>query len=135
MNSFYGYTEGSATASYRRYADEASELAEKKIVDPMYHEQIDALLDRYAKRLAENLNSANAIDARVPSVMIAGLANFLVRKESRTPHDRNMEEYNEIRGLLDKMRSVGHGGIQSDDPNAIEKPARKSVLRKSCKST
>ena len=125
MNSFYGYTEGSATASYRRYVDEASEVAEqcKKSVDPMYHEQIDALLDRYAKRLAENLNSANAIDARVPSVMIAGPANFPVRAKEKqnAARDRNMEEYNEIRGMLDKMRSVGHGGIQSDDPNAIEK--------------
>ena len=125
MNSFNGYTEGSATASYRRYVDEASELAEKckKSIDPMYHEQIDALLDRYAKRLAENLNSANAIDARVPSVMIAGPANFPVRAKEKqnAARDRNMEEYNEIRGLLEKMRSVGHGGIQADDPKAIEK--------------
>lgn len=125
MNSFYGYTEGAATASYRRYVDEASELAEKckKSVDPMYHEQIDALLDRYAKRLADNLNNANVIDARVPSVMIAGPANFPVRAKEKqnAARDRNMEEYNEIRGLLDKMKSVGHGGIQSDDPNAIEK--------------
>ena len=125
MNSFYGYIQGSATASYRRYVDEASELAEKckKSVDPMYHEQIDALLDRYAKRLAENLNSANVIDARVPSVMIAGPANFPVRAKEKqnAARDRNMEEYNEIRGLLEKMKSVGHGGIQSDDPNAIEK--------------
>lgn len=125
MNSFYGYTEGSATASYRRYVDEASELAEKckKSVDPMYHEQIDTLLDRYAKRLAENLNNANVIDARVPSVMIAGPANFPVRAKEKqnAARDRNMEEYNEIRGLLEKMKSVGHGGIQSDDPNAIEK--------------
>lgn len=125
MNSFCGYTEGSATASYRRYVDEASELAEKckKSVDPMYHEQINALLDRYAKRLAENLNNANVIDARVPSVMIAGPANFPVRAKEKqnAARDRNMEEYNEIRGLLEKMKSVGHGGIQSDDPNAIEK--------------
>ena len=125
MNSFYGYTEGSATASYRRNVDEAAELAEKckKSVDPMYHEQIDALLDRYAKRLAENLNNANVIDARVPSVMIAGPANFPVKAKEKqnAARDRNMEEYNEIRGLLEKMKSVGHGGIQSDDPNAIEK--------------
>ena len=125
MNSFYSYTEGSATASYRRNVDEATELAEKckKSVDPMYHEQIDALLDRYAKRLAENLNNANVIDARVPSVMIAGPANFPVKAKEKqnAARDRNMEEYNEIRGLLEKMKSVGHGGIQSDDPNAIEK--------------
>ena len=38
LNSHYTYREGSATASYRRQVDEATELAErqKKRVDPMY---------------------------------------------------------------------------------------------------
>jgi hypothetical protein len=125
MNSYFGYTEGSATASYRRYVDEAAELAErcKKSVDPMYHEQIDALLDHFAKRLADNLNNANAIDARVPSVMIAGPANFPVRAKEKqnAARDKNMQEYQETRAMLDKMRGIGHGGIQSDDPKAVEK--------------
>ena len=58
LNSHYTYREGSATASYRRQVDEATELAErqKKRVDPMYHEKIDRLLDLYCRKLAENLN-------------------------------------------------------------------------------
>ena len=49
--------------------DEAVEIAEKQKarVDPMYHDKIDYLVDLYARKLAENLNQANAIDARVPS--------------------------------------------------------------------
>ena len=32
-----------------------------------------------------------------------------------------MEEYREIQGLLDKIRSTGMGGISADDPNAVSK--------------
>ena len=75
MNSFSDYAPGSATAGYRAMVDEAYALAEKQKaqVDPMYHDKIDALVDRYARRLAENLNERNAIDARVPSILITGL--------------------------------------------------------------
>ena len=53
--------------------DKAAAIAEqqKSRVDPMYHEKIDHLLDTYARKLAENMNQGFAIDARVPSVMIA----------------------------------------------------------------
>ena len=70
MNSYSDYAPGSATAGYRAMVDEAYALAErqKAQVDPMYHDKIDALVDRYARRLAENLNERNAIDARVPSI-------------------------------------------------------------------
>ena len=87
MNSFYDYKEGSATEEYRSMVDKAAALAErqKARVDPMYHEKIDRLLDTYARKLAENMNQGFAIDARVPSVMIAGPANFPVgKRKSRT---------------------------------------------------
>ena len=66
VNSFSDYVPGSATASYRAMVDEAYALgeAQKARVDPMYHEKIDGLLDRYARKLAENINQGNAIDAR-----------------------------------------------------------------------
>lgn len=86
MNSFSDYKEGSATAEYRAMVDKAAAIAEKQKsrVDPMYHEKIDHLLDTYARKLAENMNQGFAIDARVPSVMIAGPANFPVgKKENR----------------------------------------------------
>ena len=68
MNSFSDYQPGSATAGYRAMVDEAYAAAErqKARVDPMYHDKIDALVDRYARKLAENLNERNVIDARVP---------------------------------------------------------------------
>lgn len=68
--------------------DRAYALGEqqKGRVDPMYHEKIDGLIDRYARKLAENINQSNLIDARVPSILIAGGSNFPVRKrKSRTP--------------------------------------------------
>lgn len=124
-NSFYDYTPGSATAGYQSMVDKAYALAErqKQRVDPMYHEKIDALVDRYARKLADNINEGNAIDARVPSVMIAGPSNFPVRKKEKqnAARDRNMGEYMSIQGLLDKIKAVGTGGISADDDLAVEK--------------
>lgn len=125
MNSFYDYKEGSATEEYKAMVDKAVQVAEaqKKRVDPMYHEKIDGLLDTYARKLADNMNNGYAIDARVPSVMIAGPANFPTRKKEKqnAARDRNMEEWRKIQGLLNKIRSVGTGGISADDPDAVGK--------------
>lgn len=125
MNSFFDYKEGSATASYRHSVDEAAKIAEqqKTLVDPIYHEKIDHLVDVYARKLAENINKGNAISARVPSVMIAGPANFPVRKKEKQNRaaDANLEEWRAIQGLLDKIRSTGKGGISTDDPAAVKK--------------
>ena len=123
LNSHYTYREGSATASYRRQVDEATELAErqKKRVDPMYHEKIDRLLDLYCRKLAENLNDKYAIAARCPSMLVSGRANFPVQKKKKqnAAEERRLEEWKHIQGLLDKIRSVGTGGISSDDPQAV----------------
>lgn len=124
-NSFSDYAEGSATYSYKRMVDRAAEIADrqKARVSEEYHEKIDGLLDRYARKLADNLNRRNEIDARVPSVMIAGPANFPVRKKEKqnAARDRNEEEYLEIQKLLDRISSVGMGGIMSDDKDALKK--------------
>lgn len=125
MNSFSDYNPGSATAQYRAMVDEAVALgeAQKKRVDPMYHDKIDALVDRYARKLAENLNASHAIAARVPSILIAGSSNFPVKAKQRqnAAADKNMGEFMEIQGLLDKIRSTGTGGISADDPQVVEK--------------
>lgn len=80
--------------------DKAVEIAErqKKSVDPMYHEKIDSLVDTYARKLAENMNSSFSIEARVPSILIAGGSNFPVRKKEKqnAARDRNMEEWNDM---------------------------------------
>ena len=125
MNSFSDYRPGSATEEYRRCVDEALALAErqKARVDPMYHEKIDRLLDTYARKLAVNMNESNAIDARVSSILITGGSNFPVRKKEKqnAARDRNMAEWRNIQGLLDKIRSTGMGGISADDSQAIAK--------------
>ena len=129
MNSFFDYTPGSATEEYRRCVDKAAALAErqKARVDPMYHEKIDRLLDAYARKLAENMYDSFAIDTRVPSMVITGGSNFPVRKKEKqnAAHDRNMDEWRQVQGLLDKIRSTGMGGISADDPAAIEKLQKK----------
>jgi len=135
MNSFRDYKAGSATAEYRRMVDAATELAErqKQRVDPMYHEKIDRLLEIYCRKLAENMNASYSIEARCPSILISGGGNFPVRKKERqnAARDRNLEEWNYIQGLLDKIRSVGTGGNSSDDPQAVEKlEAKLAALEK-----
>lgn len=125
MNSFCDYKPGSATASYCQEVDKAAAIAEaqKARVDPMYHEKIDRLLDTYARKLAENLNKSHEIAARCPSILIAGPANFPVRKkEKQNQADAaNMAEWKRIQGILDKIRSTGMGGISSDDSGALQK--------------
>lgn len=123
--SYSDYKPGSATAEYRHYVDEAAELAarQKKRVDPSFHAKIDGLLDTYARKLAANMNKGYEITARVPSILITGGSNFPVRKKEKqnAAADKNMQEFTEIQGLLDKIRSTGMGGISADDPNAVEK--------------
>ena len=139
VNSYYDYKPGSATAEYRQMVDKAVEIGErqKKRVDPMYHEKIDSLVDTYARKLAENMNSSFSIEARVPSILIAGGSNFPVRKKEKqnAARDRNMEDWNEIQGLLDKIRSTGMGGISADDPQAIQKLEAKLEKLQSAQDT
>lgn len=124
-NSYSDYKPGYATERYRSCVDQAAELAEKqkKLVDPMYHEKIDGLLDAYARRLADNWNERYRIDARVPSILVAGGSNFPVRKKEKqnAARDKNMAEWQEIQKLLGKIRGVGKGGISADDPEAVRK--------------
>ena len=128
-NSFSDYKQGSATAEYRHYVDEAVQLAEwqKQRVDPMYHEKINSLLDTYARKLAANMNKGYEIDSRVPSIMIAGGSNFSTRKKEKqnAARDNNYREWEKIQGLLDKIRSTGMGGISADDPQAVQKLEKK----------
>ena len=128
-NSFSDYVPGSATKSYQVMVDEAAIIAakQKDKVDPMYHDKIDGLLDKYARELAEVINQRNEIDARVPSIMIAGGSNFPVRKKEKqnAARERNEERYAEVQGIVQRIRSVGTGGIMSDDKNAIAKLSAK----------
>lgn len=129
MMSYFEYVHGSATDSYRRQVDEAYVIADrcKKRVDPMYHEKIDHLAARYSEKLAANLNDNYRIGTMCPSILISGGSNFPVakKKKQNAAMDRNMEEYREIQKILDRIKSVGTGGISSDDPMALEKLRKK----------
>ncbi len=137
--SYDSYKPGRATAEYRSYVDKAAEVAarQKKRVDPSFHAKIDGLLDTYARKLAANMNKGYEIAARVPSVLIAGPANFPVRKKQKqnAADEKNMQEFSEIQGLLSKIRSTGMGGISADDPNAIAKLESKLAKREALQET
>lgn len=124
MMSMRDYPTERATREYRAAVDHAAELVErkKKEVSPFYHEKLDALLDRYARRLAEWTNAYNRNGASCPSVLVSGAANFPVRKKEKQNARESAlwQEYEEIKGLLDKIKSVGTGAVDLADPHAKE---------------
>lgn len=118
------YKTGSATEIYRASVDEAAALVEhkKKHVSPFYHEKLDALLYFYARRLAEWQNAYNRNEASCPSVFIAGASNFPVHKKEKqnAREDKLWSEYDAIKAILDKIKSVGSGAVDLADPHARE---------------
>ena len=111
MNSLYDYEEGSATAQYRKLVDRAAEIAEKKkaSVPEELHKKIDALVDTYAKKMADNINAGNEIDTRVPSILVSGRGNFPVRQKEKqnVAREKNASEYQKIQKILDQIENVG----------------------------
>lgn len=132
-NSLSDYAEGSATSEYRREIDRAATLAEecKKGKTEAQQDKIDYLLDRYARRLADNMNASNRNRASCPSVMVAGWSNFPARKKQQqlSRDDTLMREWRDIQGILDQIRAVGHGGISGMDADARERVQAKLTER------
>ncbi len=118
------YKKDSATNEYHASVDEAAEIAQKQKqkVSEFYHDKIDHLLDRYAFRLAKWCNDYNRNEASCPSWFITGSSNYPVRKhEKKMNRERTLwAEYDEIKGIIDKIKGVGKGGIDLADPNARE---------------
>lgn len=118
------YQPGSATNGYRAAVDEAAALVEarKAKVSPYYHDKLDALLDRYARRLAQWTNDYNRNQASYPSQFISGAGNYNMKK-----HEKQMsregtlwKEYDEIKAILNKIEAVGTGAVDLADPHARE---------------
>ena len=118
------YQPGSATNGYRAAVDEAAALVEarKSKVSPYYHDKLDALLDRYARRLAQWTNDYNRNQASYPSQFISGAGGYNMRK-----HEKQMSregtlwnEYDEIKAILNKIEAVGSGPVDLADPHARE---------------
>ena len=123
-NSMRDYKSGSATAEYRAAVDEAAALveAQKAKVSPYYHDKLDGLLDRYARRLAEYYNAYYRNEASCPSILISGGSNFPVNKKNKqnARRDSLWQEHKDIEGILDKIKSVGTGPVDLADPHARE---------------
>lgn len=123
-NSMRDYKPGSATAEYRAAVDEAAALvaSKKAAVSPYYHDKLDGLLDRYARRLAEYYNAYYRNEASCPSILISGGSNFPVNKKKKqnARRDSLFQEYKQIEGILDKIGSVGTGPVDLADPYARE---------------
>ena len=118
------YKPGSATASYRNSVNKAAQLVEqqKARVSAFYHDKLDALLNSYARRLAQWTNDYNRNQASYPSQFIAGAGNYNMKKHNRqmSREDSLWEEYRQIEAILDRIRSVGTGPVDLADPHARE---------------
>lgn len=118
------YKPGSATASYRNSVNEAAQMVEqqKARVSAFYHDKLDALLNSYARRLAQWTNDYNRNQASYPSQFIAGAGNYNMKKHNRqmSREDSLWEEYRQIEAILDKIRSIGTGPVDLADPHARE---------------
>ena len=118
------YKPGSATASYRNAVNKGAQLVEqqKARVSAFYHDKLDAMLNSYARRLAQWTNDYNRNQASYPSQFIAGAGNYNMKKHNRqmSREDSLWEEYRQIEAILDKIRSVGTGPVDLADPHARE---------------
>jgi len=124
MWSFSDYVTGTKTKEYQKLVDEAYQLADD--VAEKYPDRAESayiLADKYAKKLADNFNADSHINLRCPSVLIAGPANFPVRKKEQQVRalEKNNQEYNDIQKYLDRIRKLGSndGIIRSSDVNAV----------------
>ena len=126
MWSFSDYVTGSKTAEYKQLVDKAYDLADQVAEEkPDRAEEVYSLADRYARKLADNFNADSRINLMCPSVMIAGPANFPVKKKEKQNRaaERNHQEYQNIQKYLEKIRKILYGSdiIKSDDRDAVEK--------------
>lgn len=126
MWSFSDYSIGSKTAEYRQLVDEAYHLADKVAMEkPEKAAEAYILVDKYAKKLADNWNTGSRIELMCPSVMIVGSAKFPVQKKEKQnrARERNYEEYQKIQNYLHKIEALlyDEGRILSNDKAAVQK--------------
>lgn len=127
--SFSDYKPGSATAAYRAQVDEVLQAAEeaKQQIPEEYHAELDRLTARYSAKLADWTNRKNRADAAYPSWMIAGPANYNMRK-----HEKQMQrlgnlyaEYEQITALENRIKNfaheIKHRPIKAGDSGALDK--------------
>ncbi len=120
------YTPGSTTASYRAAVDAFASKCEaaKQGCRPGHEARLDALADRYARRLAAYYNDQAANDARHVAWFVAGPSNYNMRAHEKWSRrdDALREEWGAIQRMADEIsRAAGDPStILSGDPEAVE---------------
>ena len=122
--SMFEYRPGTATSQYRSMVDQAAAICADVTAKCKTESQRDRaayLLDRYACKLAQAINRENEIGTRCPSVLVAGPANFPVRKKQKqvAAWDANRENFKAADHYLSLLRTVHLTPISSSDPEVI----------------
>ena len=136
MISFSDYKPGSATRDYTSQVEAVIQMAEeyasrsKYIQDePERIQEAQDYINYYSRKYAEYINNDNAITCRCPSVMVAGPANFPVRKKQKqiAAWDANRKNYISLDDARYKLRYIllQEHPISGADPDAIEKLTKK----------
>lgn len=119
------YVPGSTTESYKKAVDAfcAKCEAAKKDARPGREESLDALADRYSRRLAQWYNDSAANDARHVAWFVAGPSNYNMRAHERWSRreDALRAEWERIQKMENDIRK-GAGCpdvILSGDPEAV----------------
>lgn len=123
-NSMREFDPNRETDGYRAQVDEAYLMAgERAERFPEMAEKAYSLADSFARRYAEWLNEGYRIEAMCPSILVSGGGNFPVRKKERQNALRgsHMERYEKVMAIKRRIASLGTGGIQAGDPDALEK--------------
>lgn len=136
MCSFSDYKPGSATAEYTSQITALLEIAENFAnksrfieAEPERITEAQNYINYYSRKYAEYINKDNEISCRCPSVMIAGPANFPVRKKQKqvAAWDANRKNYISLDDAKYRLHYilVEDHPISSADPDAIEKLTKK----------
>ena len=113
--SFSDYKPGSATNEYTAHVNAVIKIAEDFASrsqyiesEPERIEEAQRYINYYSRKMAEYINNDNAITCRCPSVMIAGPANFPVRKKQKqvAAWDANRKNYISIDDARYKLHYI-----------------------------
>ena len=123
-NSMREFVPGAMTEGYRAQVDEVYKRADGQAERfPEVAEKAYALADSFARKYAEWLNEGYRIEAMCPSILVSGGGNFPVRKKERQNARRksHMEKFEKVMGIRRRISTLGTGGVQAGDPDALER--------------
>ena len=121
------YKMGSTTASYRAAVDQFAAKCEEAKRDclPGREDKLNALADRYAKRLAKYYNDMAANDARHVAWFVSGRSKYNMHAHDKWSrrNEALLQEWQEIQEMENAIHSqAGNSGIiRAGEPNAEER--------------